>query len=159
MALGIFKKLLRKSQETKPKKKAKKTSSRKKSIRKKTKKTVKKKPVKKISVKPKEKKAASKKTVKKKIRLEKKPGKKTKEKEIGTIIHYFNKISVGIIKLKSSLKLQDKIRIKGAKSDFSQVIDSMQVNHKAVSSASKGMEVGVKVKKKTRSNDKVYLVK
>ncbi len=92
----------------------------------------------------------------KKSRAGKKQAKKGQGKEIGVITHYFGKISVGIIKLKDSLKINDKIQIKGAHSDFSQVIKSMQVNHKDVSSASKGEEVGIKVEQRVHPNDKVY---
>ncbi|MCF7873374.1 MAG: translation elongation factor-like protein [Candidatus Omnitrophica bacterium] len=82
--------------------------------------------------------------------------KKAQEKEIGVVTHYFGKISVGIIKLKSSLSLGDKIKIKGAHVDFNQSIKSMQINHKDVASARKGAEVGVKVKKRVHPKDKVY---
>ncbi|MCF7877718.1 MAG: translation elongation factor-like protein [Candidatus Omnitrophica bacterium] len=79
-----------------------------------------------------------------------------KAKEIGVITHYFGKISVGIIKLKAKLDLGDRIEIKGAHVDFSQPVKSMQINHKNVTSARKGAEVGVKVKKRVHLNDKVY---
>jgi hypothetical protein len=96
-----------------------------------------------------------KKTTKKKATKKKQP-KKIKEKEAGIVTHYFGKIKVGIIKLKSSLRVGDKIQIKGAHVDFSQVIKSMQVNHENVSSAKKNAEIGIKVKKKVHPNDKVY---
>lgn len=95
-------------------------------------------------------KPAKKKTVKKK------QPKKIKEKEIGVVTHYFGKIKVGIIKLKSSLKVGDTIQIKGAHVDFSQIIKSMQINHQNVSVAKKNDEIGIKVKKKVHPNDKVY---
>ena len=91
----------------------------------------------------------------KKLQGEKAP-QKIKEKQIGIITHSFNKISVGIIKLKSGLKTGDKIHIKGAHDDFTQVVASMQVNHKDISSAGKGAEVGIKVIKRVHENDKVY---
>jgi putative protease len=81
-----------------------------------------------------------------------------KEKEIGCIIHYFRKISVGIIKLKDQLKVGDKIHIKGAHDDFSQIVRSMQYNHKDIPTAKKGLEVGVKMSKKVHENDKVYRI-
>ncbi len=82
---------------------------------------------------------------------------KTKpQKEIGVITHYFRKISVGVIKLKSSLKVGDKIHIKGTHDDFIQTVKSMQVNHKNIASAKKGMEVGIKVIKRVHEHDKVY---
>ncbi|UCG35246.1 MAG: translation elongation factor-like protein [Candidatus Omnitrophota bacterium] len=72
------------------------------------------------------------------------------------ITHYFGKISVGIIKLKSELRVGDKIHINGVHDDFSQVIKSMQINRKDVSCAKKGNEVGIKVARRVHENDKVY---
>jgi putative protease len=81
-----------------------------------------------------------------------------KEKEIGTVTHYFGKISVGIIKLKAPLGLGDAIHIKGVHDDFTQEISSLQYNHKDIVSAKKGLEVGIKVIQRVHENDKVYRV-
>ena len=87
-----------------------------------------------------------------------KGGQVSLEKEIGVITHYFGKISVGIIKLKSELKVGDKIQIKGANDDFKQTIKSMQYNHIDISFAKKGYEIGIKVAKLVHENDKVYKI-
>ncbi|MBU0635238.1 MAG: translation elongation factor-like protein [Candidatus Omnitrophica bacterium] len=81
---------------------------------------------------------------------------KSKEKIAGVIIHYFGKINVGIIKLKAELKVGDKIHIKGAHDDFTQVVKSMQFDHKPLSRASKGKEIGILVSQRVHENDKVY---
>lgn len=123
----------------------------KKAVKKPAKKTIKK-PQKKIN-----KKKASK-TQKKAIKKSAAPVAGTKEKEVGIITHWFGKISVGIIKLKKAgLKVGDKIHIKGAHDDFTQGIDSMQLNHKDIKSAPKGKEIGIRVTKQVHENDKVYL--
>lgn len=101
-------------------------------------------------------KPAQPKKLKKSQKCPKKPEKKLKEKEIGLITHYFGKISVGIIKLKSGLKVGDAIHIKGACDDFIQLVTSMQVNHKNVSSARKGDEIGIKFVQRVHENDRVY---
>ncbi|MDP2922906.1 MAG: hypothetical protein Q8O30_04205 [Candidatus Omnitrophota bacterium] len=80
------------------------------------------------------------------------------EQEIGVVTHYFSKISVGIIKLKDTLKIGEKIHVKGVHDDFNQVIDSMQVEHQSVSEAKKDDEVGIKVIGKVHENDKVFKV-
>ncbi len=80
------------------------------------------------------------------------------EKKIGVITHYFGHISVGIIELSAPLKVGDTIRIKGAHDDFTQSIDSMQIEHDSVESAEKGDAVGIKVIQKVHPNDEVYLV-
>lgn len=80
------------------------------------------------------------------------------EKKIGVITHYFGKISVGIIKLDAPLKVGDKIHIKGAHDDFSQSVDSIQIEHESVEEAKKGDEVGIKVIQKVHPHDEVYQV-
>ncbi|MCF7908494.1 MAG: translation elongation factor-like protein [Candidatus Omnitrophica bacterium] len=81
---------------------------------------------------------------------------KSKGEEVGVVTHYFNKLSVGIIKLKKPLKVGDKIHIKGAHDDFTQGIKSMQHDHKDISLAKKGLEIGIKVSRPVHENDKVY---
>lgn len=81
------------------------------------------------------------------------------EVKIGVISHFFSKISVGIIKLTDGdLKIGDTIRIKGHTSDFTQTIESMEIEHKVVSEAKKGDAVGTKVKEHVREHDTVYKV-
>lgn len=80
------------------------------------------------------------------------------EKEIGRITHYFGKISVGIIELTDNLKVGDEIHIKGYTSDFTQKIESIQIEHVDVNEAKAGDTVGIKVAQKTHEHDKVYKV-
>ena len=80
-------------------------------------------------------------------------------KEIGKITHFFDKISVAVIELKAGLKLGEKIRIKGATTDFEMPVISMQVEHEQLKEAKKGMAIGMKVKYVVRPNDIVFLVK
>ena len=80
------------------------------------------------------------------------------EKEIGKITHYYSHLSVGIIRLKDTLKVGDTIHIKGAHDDFTQQIESLQVDHASVPEAKKGKEVGTKVSQKVHENDTVYIV-
>lgn len=78
------------------------------------------------------------------------------EKKIGEITHYFDHISVGIVKVKSELKVGDKVHIKGHTTDFEQDIKEIQLDHKAIESAKKGQEVGVKVKDHVREGDELF---
>jgi len=60
------------------------------------------------------------------------------EVEIGTVTHYFGKIGVAAIDITSGeLRVGDTIRIKGATSDFTQDVDSMQVEHASVARPSR----------------------
>ncbi len=80
------------------------------------------------------------------------------EKEIGEVTHYYGHISVGIIKLTDSLKLGDTIHIKGHTSDFTQTVDSMQIEHVNVSEAKAEEMIGIKVAQRVHPHDKVYKV-
>jgi putative protease len=80
------------------------------------------------------------------------------EQEIGKISHYYNHLSVGIIDLSAPLAVGDTIHIKGAHDDFTQTVDSIQLEHESVESAEAGMSAGVKVAQKVHENDKVFKV-
>jgi len=80
------------------------------------------------------------------------------EKEVGVVTHYFGKISVGIIQLNNPLKVGDTIHIKGIHDDFTQVIDSMQIEHQDVEQAKQGDLIGIRVSQKVHPNDKVFMV-
>ena len=80
------------------------------------------------------------------------------EVEIGKITHYYGHIGVGIIELSDALKVGDNIHIKGHTTDFTQSVDSMQVEHAGVSEAKAKDVVGIKVAQKVHTNDKVYKV-
>lgn len=81
------------------------------------------------------------------------------EKLIGRITHYFSHLSVGIIELtEGELKVGETIRIKGRHTDFTQTVDSMQIERQSVTQADKGKVVGIKVKEKVREHDQVFRV-
>lgn len=78
-------------------------------------------------------------------------------KLIGEVTHYFGNIGVAVIKLKDKLKEGEEIRIVGGEgTDFNQVVESMEADHKKVKEAKKGDEVGMKVAQKAREGYKVY---
>jgi U32 family peptidase len=79
------------------------------------------------------------------------------EKEIGKITHIFDKIDVAILELTDALKIGDNIHIVGSNTDFEQIIDSIQVEHKNIDNAGKGDIVGIKLASKAKVGDKIYL--
>jgi len=84
---------------------------------------------------------------------------KEEGKLIGKITHYFSHIEVAVVDLSGTLKEGDTIRIVGGENtDFTQTVDSMQIEHEKVKSAKKGDSVGLKVKEKVREGYKVYKV-
>ena len=78
--------------------------------------------------------------------------------KIGIITHYFTKIGVAVIKLDDTLKIGDTIHIKGATSNFSQVVDKMQIDRKDIEEASAGQSIGLKVNEHVREHDVVCRV-
>ena len=80
------------------------------------------------------------------------------EKEVGKVAHYFGKVSVAMVELSDSLKIGDKVRIKGANTDFTQDVSSMQVERVAVTEAKAGEKVGLAVIQKAHEHDVVYRI-
>lgn len=84
---------------------------------------------------------------------------KTEEKLLGRVTHYYSHLSVGIIELTDGeLNVGDTIHIRGKQTDFTQSVDSIQIEHQNVSHAEKGKVVGVKVREKVREHDQVLRV-
>ena len=77
-------------------------------------------------------------------------------KLIGKITHYFGNIGVAVIKLSDKLKVGDTIRIIGGETDFTQNVDSMEMEHQKIEEAKKGESIGLKVDQKVREDYKVY---
>jgi putative protease len=85
-------------------------------------------------------------------------GSGTMETIVGNITHYFPKIGVAVIMLEGDLTNGDEIHIKGAHSDFCQTVTSMQVEHKTITNAVKGQDIGMKVSRNVHIGDVVYKV-
>ncbi|MFQ5528572.1 MAG: EF-Tu/IF-2/RF-3 family GTPase [Thermoanaerobaculia bacterium] len=81
------------------------------------------------------------------------------EQEVGVVTHYFGKISVAGIEISAGqLKVGDTIHIRGHTSDFTQTVDSMQVDNQSVEVATPGQLIGIKVVEHAREHDKVFRV-
>ena len=81
------------------------------------------------------------------------------EQLIGKVTHYFGKAQVAGIKISDGeLRVGDTIHIVGHTSDFTQKLDSLQIDRVPVESATIGDEVGVKVIEHAREHDDVYRV-
>ena len=80
---------------------------------------------------------------------------------LGIVTHYFSHISVAVLKLDKGARLRvgDTIHIRGHTSDFSQRVDSLQVDHAPVPEVGSGDDFGLKVRDHARENDVVYLVR
>ena len=69
------------------------------------------------------------------------------------------KIGVAAIELTDSLKLGDTIRIVGGDKDFTEVVDSIQIDREKVPSAKKGDQVGIKLSDKVGKGYRIFKVK
>ncbi len=78
------------------------------------------------------------------------------ETQIGKVTHYYNRISVAVIELEGELKLGDLITFLGRSTEFSQPVESMEVNHQKIQSAGPGEEIAIKVRDYVRKGDLVY---
>ncbi|MFP4539561.1 MAG: translation elongation factor-like protein [Candidatus Paceibacterota bacterium] len=80
------------------------------------------------------------------------------EKQIGEVIHFFNKAQVMVVRLLDELSLEDVIKVKGGNREFEQTVNSMQIDGEDIAKAGKGEEVAIKIDDRAKENDKVYKV-
>jgi len=80
------------------------------------------------------------------------------EEVIGKVSDFFAHPVVAGIELTATLKVGDKIHIKGHTTDLELMVDSMQVNNVDVQQAKAGDSIGVKVGERVRRGDTVYKV-
>ena len=80
------------------------------------------------------------------------------EEIIGKVSDFFARPVVAGIELTTTLKVGDKIHIKGHTTDMELIIDSMQINNVNVNQAKAGDAIGIKVSERVRRGDTVYKV-
>jgi translation elongation factor EF-1alpha len=81
------------------------------------------------------------------------------EAEVGAVTHYFDRPHVAIIKLAAGeVAVGDTIHIKGAHTDLTETVTSMEVEHAKIQVAKPGDEVGLQVADRVRTGDRVYKV-
>jgi translation elongation factor EF-1alpha len=81
-----------------------------------------------------------------------------KEKAVGKVSDFFAHVVVAGIDMTGTLKVGDKIHIKGHTTDIEMDLTSMQIDNKDVSKAKKGQSVGIKVPERVRPGDVIYKV-
>ena len=80
------------------------------------------------------------------------------EVEIGKVSDFFAKPVVAGIALSGTLKIGDKIHIRGSTTDMELAVDSMQIERVNITEAKPGDLVGIKVPDRVRRGDTVYKV-
>ncbi|MGD0329041.1 MAG: translation elongation factor-like protein [Nitrososphaeria archaeon] len=79
-----------------------------------------------------------------------------KKTVVGEIEHFYPKINVVIVTVKTPLKVGDKIIIEGKTTHFEQIVDSMQIEHSNIKEAELGQSIGLKVVNKVKEGDTVF---
>jgi len=81
------------------------------------------------------------------------------EERIGVVTHYYNHLSVAIVRLESGrLHLGDTVHIRGHTTDFTQRVESLQVEHAMTTDVGPNDDFGLKVVEAAREHDVVYKV-
>ncbi len=81
------------------------------------------------------------------------------EERIGSVIKFFDKTSVAAVKLDfGNLAIGDTVRIKGAATDFTQKVETMEFDHEPVQKAIRGQFAGIKLSQPAKPFDLVYKV-
>lgn len=84
------------------------------------------------------------------------PKTKKGNKPIGTVTHFYNEISVAIVRFKENVPVGTVLYFKGATTDFKHPVESMQYNHAPVTIAPRGKQIGIKVPQRVREGDSVH---
>ena len=82
-----------------------------------------------------------------------------KEKKIGTVTHWYDRIGVAVVKLSAGLKRNDTIKVKKGDEEFEHSVTSIQIDHVDVDSAQKGDDAAIKLPRHAREGATVFLVK
>lgn len=78
--------------------------------------------------------------------------------EIGMVTDFFAKPVVAGIELSGTLRIGDRIHIKGSTTDMELTVESMQIERVNVTEGKPGDLVGIKVLDRVRRGDTVYKV-
>jgi len=85
---------------------------------------------------------------------------KEKEIPVGEVIGYLGKTGVAAIKITNGeLKIGDRLKFKGYKTNFEQEIKSMRSDQETIEKIEAGTDIGVKVKERVRQHDTVYVLR
>ena len=79
---------------------------------------------------------------------------------IGVVTHYYSHLSVATLRLDSgSLRVGEVIHIRGHTTDFSQRVESLEINHAPATEVAPNDDFGLKVVGHVREHDVVYKVR
>jgi hypothetical protein len=80
---------------------------------------------------------------------------------IGVVTHYYSHLSVATLRLEpgTTLRVGDVIHVRGHTTDFSQRVESLEVNHAPATEVRPNDDFGLKVVEHAREHDVVYKVR
>ncbi len=105
----------------------------------------------------KKKKAAKRPSKKKRVVKKAKAGPELPSEPVGRVTHYFPKVKATAIMIeRDRVRVGDTLYFKGHTTRFKQQVESMQLEHQAVSEASPGQEIGIRTRSRTRERDLVF---
>jgi len=80
------------------------------------------------------------------------------ELEVGEVSDFFARPVVAGVELSGTLKIGDKIHIKGSTTDMELAVESMQIDRVDITEGKTGDLIGIKIPDRVRRGDKVYKV-
>jgi putative protease len=75
------------------------------------------------------------------------------EEPIGVVTHYYNRISVAVVRLHQPLAVGEFVSFVGHTTNFDQRVSSMEINHQQIASAEAGAEIAILVEDRVRKGD------
>ena len=89
------------------------------------------------------------------------PAQLPSEQRIGVVTHYYSHLSVAAMQLEpgATLRVGDVIHIRGHTTDFTQRIESLEVNHASVAEVGPNDDFGLKVTEHAREHDVIFKVR
>lgn len=83
------------------------------------------------------------------------------EQRVGVVTHYYSHLSVATLRLEpgTALRVGDVIHIRGQTTDFTQRVESLEVDHKPMLEVGPNDDFGLKVSEHAREHDVVFKVR
>jgi hypothetical protein len=64
---------------------------------------------------------------------------------VGKVTHYFDRIGVAVVDLSGDLTTGDRICVLGRRTEFEQLVSSMEIDHQQISMGRPGMEIAIQL--------------
>ncbi len=75
---------------------------------------------------------------------------------VGEVTHFYDHLCVAVLNLTEPIRVGDMLHLLGHHTDFQQPVESLQIEHQAVTEAGPGAEVALKVTQKVHPGDAIF---